>query len=131
MSETTDKAIAYSLDGENYRFDDLDELLAELEDDGELVVGKTIHAGTAIHHNASEFFDVDSLTESMQDRAYDEAGEWAEDFPDLPKEQRKELSDLVDAWLDKNVKVNFWTVEDAKEITVTETMISEFKRGEA
>ena len=127
----TTAELVYSLDGENYRFDDLTELLAELEDGGDLGEGKTIHAGTAIRHKASEFFYVDSLVDDMQNRAYDEAGEWAEDFPDISKEQSKELGDLIGAWLDKNVNVNFWTVGDAKEIQITAAMIAEFKRREA
>jgi hypothetical protein len=68
---------------------------------------------------------VDRVLDDLNDRAYEEAGDTAEDFPDLPKEKQDELAKLVGDWLDANVQLRFWSVENVKPITVTAEMIRE------
>lgn len=124
--DTPQPETVYSLDGENFRFDDINEALAELEVEGDLVDGHMIEAGTPTRHEASEFFRIDDLIDGLRDRAYEEAGEWADDFPDLSKDQRAELESIISNWLDRSIKVTFWTVNGAKPFEITQALIDSF-----
>ena len=117
----------YSRNKEDYPYDGIDEALEAIDNESDLEPGLTIYQGDKVQHVASEFFCIDSLCEDMQERAYDEGGECADDFPDLSKAQTAELETLVKTWLDANVKVRFWTVENAVAITVTEQMIDDYR----
>lgn len=50
-----------------------------------------------------------NLIEAMNESARDEAGDCAEDFPDVGKDAEKELDDLLRAWASKHIpNVPFW-----------------------
>lgn len=123
MAELTE--LRYSLDEENYCYDDLAEALCRLDDDGNLVEGAVVYEGDALSPTASYFFSMDRLTEDLGERAYDECGEWAEDFPDTKTVKWNELEAIIKAWLDANVAVHFWTVTASRKIEVTAEMIAE------
>lgn len=59
--------------------------------------------------------DVDYLMEQMSERAQDEAGEAAEEFPGVTNEAKTELEGLLRAWCRKHVKVNFWVSDGEPE----------------
>ena len=63
--------------------------------------------------------------------AWDEADEFAEDWPNLPHAKWAELDALVTDWLNKNVPVTFWTVRDVKPVTVTEALLAEWREPAA
>jgi hypothetical protein len=107
----------YSTSGEDYSQDTLGEALADLEP------GDTLHIGTAVRRLPSAFFHVDTLLDNMGDAASDEAGEHADGFPNLPKDKIADLKRMVGSWLDANLTVDFWTVRNTREVTVTQAMI--------
>ncbi len=111
--------VTYSADGEDFRFQGLGELIDHLEGDEELVPGRVVYVGDAVQSPASSFFDIDRLEEDMAERAYDEAGEHADVFPNFSKEQSAELSALICAWLDQNTQVHFWSVTNVREYALT------------
>lgn len=115
----------YSLDEENFTYEDLYEVLAALDDQDALVEGAVFYEGTATHPKPSTFFSVDQLFEGMSESAYDECGEWAEDFPDVSVEKKRELESIIKAWIDANVSLTFWIVRDARKVEVTAEMIAE------
>ena len=59
--------------------------------------------------------DVDDLLESMGERAYDEAGESAEGYPDVTNEARTELEGLLRGWCEKYARPEFWVADGEAE----------------
>jgi hypothetical protein len=115
----------YSRNEENYY--ELGDLIDMLESDGELVPGTVIYEGEQVQRTASFFMHgvVDSIAEGLADQAWEEAGEFAEDWPELPLDKKLELGELIGKWLDANVPVTFWTVKNARQIELTEEWIAE------
>jgi len=118
----------YSLDGESYNYTDRGEALTTLGDssaDG-LQVGMTYHAGDSRQRAPSFYFSMSNLVENMGEAAYDDAGEFADGFPDMTKEKEAELNAIICNWLDRNVDVSFFTVENAETVEVTEQDVADF-----
>ena len=59
--------------------------------------------------------DVDDLLERMGETAYDEAGEVAEDYPDVTNEARIELEGLLRGWVEKYARPTFWVADGEAE----------------
>ena len=59
--------------------------------------------------------DVDDLLERMGEVAYDEAGEVAEDYPDVTDEARIELEELLRGWCEKHARPTFWVADGEAE----------------
>ena len=92
--------------------------------DNDLQEGDVFYQGEAIYPLPSNFFCIDSLIEYMQENAYDNHSEFAEDYlQDLSDEKVKELETLISEWLDKNVNVSFYTVNNVKKLVVTKGML--------
>lgn len=54
-------------------------------------------------------FDVDELLERMQEAAYEDGGEFAEDYlDDVTKEHREELDELIQNWFIKHKYLPEW-----------------------
>lgn len=121
----TNQDKCYSINEEEYCYDNLSDALVALEENDGFVAGAVIHEGDAHKEPPSHYFDIDRLFEDMGERACDECGEWAEDFPDVSKEKVKELEKLIADWLDANIAVNFYTVKNVQPIVITEEMIAE------
>jgi hypothetical protein len=67
------------------------------------------------------------LVEHMQDQAWQEADEYAEDWPNLPEAKWAELDALIHDWLNKSVPVTFWTVRNVQKVEVTEGLLAEWR----
>lgn len=84
--------------------------------------GRTVWTGRNVSPELRSLLpSAHTLIDEMRDRAYDEAGEFAEDWlDDVTKEQESELRATVQAavtaWLDKhNHHPRWWTVTDVQE----------------
>jgi hypothetical protein len=55
------------------------------------------------------------IVELMGERASDNCGEVAEDWPDVSDEAKKELNDLLAAWVRKNAPARFWMADGKPE----------------
>ena len=119
----------FSFDEENYTEGDLGEALQQLEDRGDLVEGVVFYMGDVDRRAPSAYFVVRDMLDSMGERAADEAGEWADDFPALTKEKVAELNALISTWLDGNVPATFFTASNTHEVTVTAEMIADHARA--
>lgn len=117
----------YSRDEETYY--ELDEVLQMMHDDGDLYVGAVIHEGNQVQRVAGDYLHgvCDTISEQLADAAWEEAGEFAEDWPEIPLDKKLELEKLIGDWLTANVPVNFWTVRNVKEIEVTAEMVAEHR----
>lgn len=121
---------AYSRDGEAF-YDDLTQVLDDLDGDTGLASGDTIYEADKVEHKASNLFrfgGVDRIIEAIQEQAWEEGDEFSEGFADnIPQEKLAELERLICDWLDANVPVNFFTVKNVKTIEVTEAMIVDYR----
>ncbi len=109
----------YSRDGEVY--DDLDLIMDELCNYEDLNIGDTveIYEAVAVKAKHSDFIHGFQIIEGMMEQAYDEHGEWSENYlDDLGREKVKELELLVINWLNKNTSApTFYKVTDVKKIS--------------
>jgi hypothetical protein len=89
--------------------------------------GRTEYAGdfyvvSGHLRSATEFFpDADWIVEDAGNRACEECGEVAEDFPEASPEALKELDALLTAWVEEHVaEVRFWTADGDGELVRAE-----------
>lgn len=82
--------------------------------------GFWIHSGHLVPLEAV-MPDVDDIIETMGERAYDEAGEVAEEYPDVTAEAKAELEELLRGWCEKYARPTFWVADG----------VAEFISGEA
>lgn len=101
----------WSTDEENFNATELCQLLDEND---HLKAGDTVWVGEAVRPDPKRLFNTDWLLENMGEAAYDIAGEHADDYPDVSKEDVKELEALVTGWIKRACPPSFWTVENVK-----------------
>ncbi len=58
------------------------------------------------------FLDASGLLEDASERAEDECGECATDFPDVSDEAKRELDAMLSDWIAKYVTANFYVYDD-------------------
>ena len=113
----------YSINEEEFRYDDLEEAI-EMLLDNESESGDTIilYSGTAEPYKFSDFMRRDVL-DDISEHAYEEAGEWAgvDLWPDVSVDQEAELmtalASVANQWADKHqLQPTFYKVTDIKEI---------------
>jgi len=109
---------SYSTNEENYigNFDSPESAAAEaFYDDEDL---QSVWVGENIKRPTEFFVLGNHIIESIQEQAYEEAGEYAESWlENLPKEKISELEKVIADWIDANDPPHFWTVTNVKEIT--------------
>jgi hypothetical protein len=110
----------WSVDEENYNARTLDELI----DNHELAAGAVVFRGEASHPAAKELIDVEVILETMGERAYDIAGEYGEDYPNVSDEAVQELSDFLVTWVSKHAAPTFYTVNNVQPYTITDADIA-------
>jgi len=128
MTDKDNVDYRYSLDEEFFDKDDvydiIDFLLQNTFDFPEDTLGHTYFKGTAYSPKPSEFFRSWCMVDDMQCQAYEECGEWSEDF--LVHDDLSELDALIKKWLDDNVKVNWYIIKDVKEYKISQEDIDEY-----
>jgi hypothetical protein len=118
----------YSFNEENYEgdFDTKEQAIEEAiwyykddEKDQDFIwVGQTKDVSIGVN--------VDSLLEQLGEEAYDQVGEYAEDFLtnvtlNHQKILEQRLNNVLVAWMKEfNYETNFWTVENVQKINVSE-----------
>lgn len=117
--------IVYSVNGEDNWSESMEDILYAMEESGTLFKGATYYIGTAVIPEASSFFDLDLMLEQIGYAARDDYDEAAEDFAELNQAQYKELDSLIKAWLDENLPVSFYTVEDVQAQQITDEWLNE------
>lgn len=103
----------------------------QLDGDGELEVGRSYQLGVSAKPKPSSYFNFDRLIEDMQEAAYDDCGENAENYlADLPDEKCAELKTMIETWLDANVTPTFYKVKQVQSFQVTQDDIDEFRNSD-
>lgn len=80
-----------------------------------------------LEENDVGLIDADDIITILAERAYDNHGEAAEDYPNVDKEAIDELQSLLDTWVEKHCKPNFFVVKDIKEYIITEQDIKDME----
>ncbi len=119
----------YSLNNEDFNYTEMEDALRDKFDDLDIKLGDvvTIYEGDAVLWKAGDFadgFPVDTLSNG----SYDEAGEYADEWPNCTKEQDQDLvqriKDVVNQWADDHgLQPTFYRVENVKEIQAKLTSI--------
>jgi len=108
----------WSVDDETFRCESLGELL---DDHDELDVGATVYRGEAIRPDPADYVETKHLIEMIGERAWDDCGEAAEDWPAVEPEAEQELQALIKAWATKHLNPTpFYRVENVVAYTITE-----------
>lgn len=112
----------YSTNNEDFNYDELDDAVQSALDDPSVNVGDvvTVYEGDAVAWKAGDFtgFTLDHISNA----AYDEGGEYAEDYlSDVSKEQEadldKRVADVVNQWADDHgLQPNFYQVKNVQEL---------------
>lgn len=104
----------YSYNQEDYygQFDDAYEAAQEaIEEDPDQ---DFVWVSEVEPRQAGDFFDPVEILEGMQERAGEECGECAYDWLDsllANKEKVAELGNMIEAWINANEPVKFWSVK--------------------
>lgn len=112
-----DKGECWSMDEELFRAESLNELVNDHHD--ELEVGQTVWVADSVHPDPAGYIDVDYTLEQIGERAMDDCGEAAEDFPSVTAEARNELESLLKTWARKHCTVSFWQVKNVRPYVLT------------
>lgn len=113
--ETPDEC--WSLDEENFSFDSLEDLIACND---HLGAGDEVYRGTKRHEDPGGWVDADDVIENLSCRASDEAGEYADDYPDISEDAKDELQAFLEWWARRHAQPTFYTVENVTPYTLTE-----------
>lgn len=110
------KRKCWSIDEENFQYDSLGELL---DNHTELMIGDVVYVGDAVKPDHSELIDVDNILEMMSERAYDIAGEYADNFPNATVEAVRVLDYFLQVWMKAYCTINFYRVKNIKPYKIT------------
>ena len=115
-----DQNYVYSDNNEIFNYDSLEDAL-DCVDAGETV---TIYKGVTSERHASHFVYANAFIDDIAERAYEECGEFAEDWlvcveQEQIKELEKQLEAAVDAWADKHkLQPTWYMVKDVQELKI-------------
>lgn len=122
----------YSLDNEDFNYDDLGVLFDELEGSDGLIVGRVYYEADCHTPTTDNALDVDSLLESADGQMYFLFGEtYDNEFSEASPDARAELQDLLKAWAAKHVSLErYWVIDGkSRELRVTEEDVKEHGNG--
>lgn len=122
----------YSTDQESFTGNEpsRESAVAACASDCWLEPGDTVWTGEAVKEPASAYFSIDNLIESMQGNAYDDIGEWAEDWLGNvtgkdEDELRSKIENAIDAWAEEHgYQPNFFRVDNMVSHVVTEADVA-------
>lgn len=116
VTDQSSKDEVWSRDDEFYAYQTLGDLLDSHDD---LNVGDQVYVGEREDADPASFYDADDLIEHLGDRAYDNHGEAAEGWPDVPKEAKAEFDAFLAEWIAKWCPTNFYRVLNTRSYTIT------------
>jgi len=108
--------ISWSRNNEDFTCDELDELLDGHDD---LTVGDVVFYGTVVPIQTSDQCDAGDMIDMIGNRAYEQAGEYADGYPYIEANAKAELDSLLAGWIEKHAKPTFYLVESTRECVIT------------
>jgi len=98
----------WSVDGLNFKYETLGDLI--LDNKQNLEGREHVYVAEVYVPFASDFVSADDVLDGMLNRAHDECGRDAEDFPDATPAAIAELEEYLSAWADKHCPVRFYAI---------------------
>ncbi|MYM34877.1 hypothetical protein GTP38_11055 [Duganella sp. FT94W] len=119
-SQTENKAVpaaeeCWSVDEENFNAHSLSELI----ENHDLEAGTVVFRAEAAYPTAKQLITAEDIIETMGERAYDIAGEHADDYPDVSEAAEQELTEFLAAWIAKHAAPTFYTVNNVQRYNIT------------
>lgn len=109
-------AECWSDDKEEFNYNTLGDLLSN----GGLAVGDTVYYADAVIPDPADYINADDILEQMGERASDDCGECAEDYPDVSAEAKQSLDGFLKGWARKHcTPMNFYKVQNVREHVLT------------
>lgn len=106
--------LSWSTNNEDYRFDDLDDLIEHEEPE----VGQAVWFGERVELGTG-WVNASDVIEQIADRAYDVGDEYAEGFPEVSAEAKAELDAFLRDWQAEHCKATFFTIRNARQYVIT------------
>lgn len=117
MSEKPDEPRkAWSHDEEIFNSDTLGELIDRMDNPQP---GDVVYVGDVMDIDVGNLCDSTDVIDTMEARASDLGGEFAEDYPHVTAEARAELDALLAAWITKHCPPTFYSIANVKPYTLT------------
>ena len=110
---------ALSTDGDYWFKEELSSFLVGHE----LEIGDVFKEGDVCYPVASNYFDIDVILDNASEAAGDECGDFAYGFTNINQDKKLELQKLIHNWVNKNIPIDFFLVEEIVEKTVTPEML--------
>lgn len=115
----------YSMDNESFNYNEVGELFADLESDGELYEGRVYYEADCKLVEPKDYANSHSVSwmlENLDGQLYDDVGEVSDnDFYNTSREAKEEFQDFLKTWITKHVNVGqYWAiVGQSRELQVT------------
>lgn len=104
----------WSVDNENFS-DDYGTVVDQAISEGYT----KIFEGTQVKQSPSYYMpSFADILDDIDQRAYDDGGEYSEGFTDVSEEAKEELDNLLKAWAEKYLTVDFYLVRNISEIKI-------------
>ncbi|ABM37586.1 hypothetical protein [Polaromonas naphthalenivorans] len=102
---------------EDFNYDSLADLLGSND---ELAVGDTVYVADAVIPDPATYINADDILEQMGERAREDGGEYAEDYPDVSADAKQSLDAFVKGWARKHcTPTNFYKVSKVRDYILT------------
>lgn len=115
----TEQIECWSLDGEEFNYDSLGDLLDARGD--EVRPGHKVWRGTAKHPSMTDLADAERVIEDIGERAHDFGGEYADGYPEVSPEHKAKLQALLEQWLAECPSPRFYQVTNAVPYVLTDS----------
>ncbi|MDR1904854.1 MAG: hypothetical protein LBQ88_21550 [Treponema sp.] len=122
----------FSFDGENYNIRNRKDLIDGLmclyntQNKSELI-GKEYFEGYSVKPSVRDFVDVDNIIYSISENAYENYGEYADDWPYLTREAKDKLEDMIVKFLEEKSPVTFYGIKNSAAKKITAEDLEEIK----
>ena len=100
----------YSIDDENFSLLSIGDVLDALNNEGRLKEGEAYFEASFRQMQGRDVFSVEHLLESMGERLYDEVGDFANDYPSVTPEAKRELETFILEWIERHARLSRYMV---------------------
>ncbi|WP_110644100.1 hypothetical protein [Salinicola sp. CPA57] len=109
----------WSLNEEEYRWTSLEELI---DDNDDLEAGTTVYRADPVRHTGGGYIDNSAdVIERMGEQAYDQVGEFADDYPNPSPEAMRLLESFMKSWADEHCPPSFYAVENSRSYVIQQS----------
>lgn len=120
----------YSLNAEDFLYEDVNDALQAMDDESDLKVGRSYYDCDTEPVSLTNYLNASVVLDDAADAAYNDLGECAEDAFSVSGVAVSELDELLSAWIAKHIAGEYWRFVGAiTEHCVTADDVAEFTKG--